>query len=134
MRRSRLAFSFVSISLHIAALFVAILSVPTVAGLTAWGLAGGDGEPDNAALGVLGALVGFGSLYTAVTCWTAFWGLADWRWWLMFVPPAAGLMGLLLARGEPEPTRTRDVFVGVGMQLVLAMPGLLLWAAGVASP
>lgn len=121
-------------SLHIAALLIAILSVPTVAGMTAWGLAGGDGKPDNVVLGVLGALVGFGSLYTAVTCWTAFWGLADWRWWLMFVPAAAGLTGLLLAGGEPEENRTRDVLVGVGMQLFLAVPGLLLWAAGVASP
>lgn len=123
-----------STSLHITALVIAILSVPTVAGLTAWGLAGGDGEPDNVALGVLGALVGFGSVYTAVTCWTAFWGLADWRWWLMFVPAAAGLAGLLLASGKSEENRARDVLVGVGFQLFLAVPGLLLWAAGVASP
>jgi hypothetical protein len=124
----------VSTSLHIAALVIAILSIPSIAGLTAWGLAGGDGEPHNAVLGILGALVGFGSLYTAVTCWTAFWGLSDWRWWLMFVPTVAGLIALLMAVGESEENSVGDWLVGLSMQLGLAVPALLLWAAGVASP
>lgn len=122
-----------STALHVVALVVALLSVPTVAGLTAWGLAGGDGAPKNPLLGVLAVLVGLGSVYTAVTCWTAFWGLPDWRWWLMLVPPAAGLVGLLLAGAEDEGS-VRDRLTGVAMQLLLAVPALLLLGAGVATP
>ena len=78
------------------------------------------------------ALVGFGSVYNAVTCWTAFWGLPDWRWWLMFVAPAAGLLGVAVA-GAHERGTTRDRLVGLALQLVLAVPALLLLAAGVAT-
>lgn len=122
-----------STGLHVVALVVALLSVPTVGGLTAWGLAGGDGEQHDPLLLVAAALVGFGSVYNAVTCWTAFWGLPDWRWWLMFVAPAAGLLGVAVA-GAHEPGTTRDRLVGLALQLVLAVPALLLLAAGVASP
>lgn len=72
-------------------------------------------------------------MYTAVTCWTAFWGLPDWRWWLMLVPPAAGLVGLLLAGAEDEGS-IRDWLTGVAMQLLLVVPALLLLGAGVATP
>ena len=128
-----------SLTLHVLALVVAVVSIPTVAGLTAWGLAGGDGSTDNALIGVLGALVGFGSLYVAVTCWTAFWGLPEWRWWLMLVPPIAGLLGLALAsRDHVTMTSARDnaldTAIGVAMQLVLAAPALLLWGAGLVAP
>ena len=37
-----------STGLLILALLIAVVSVPTVAGMTAWGLAGGDGEPGSA--------------------------------------------------------------------------------------
>jgi hypothetical protein len=124
----------VSQALHVTALVVALLSIPTVAGLTAWGLAGGDGSPANPVLGGLGALVAFGSLYVAVTCWTAFWGLSEWRWWLMLMPPAAGVLGLALASREGRADRVGDWLVGLGMQVVLAVPALLLWAAGAVSP
>ena len=119
-----------STALHVAALVVALLSVPTVGGVTAWGLAGGDGEQHDPVLLVTAALVGFGSLYNAVTCWTAFWGLPEWRWWLMFVAPVAGLVGVALA-GSDEPGSTGDRMVGLALQLVLAVPALLLLAAGV---
>ena len=44
--------------LLVIALVVAILSVPTIGGLTAWGLAGGDGEADNIFMGLLAMMVG----------------------------------------------------------------------------
>ena len=122
-----------STALHVAALVVALLCIPTIGGLTAWGLAGGDGVQDNPLLVVLALLVGFGSIYTAVTCWTAFWGLSDWRWWLMFVPPAAGFVGLVYA-GSDEVESTQDWVIGAALQLVMAIPALLLLAAGVATP
>jgi hypothetical protein len=123
----------VSDALHLLALVVALLSIPTVAGMTAWALAGGDGTPDHPVLGVLGALVALGSVYVAVTCWTAYWGLAEWRWWLMFVSPAAALLGLVLASsGRRADDGPLDRVVGLVTPLVLAGPALLLWGAGVA--
>lgn len=112
------------------ALVVALVSVPTIGALTAWGLAGGDGEPRNAALGMLGAMVGFGSIYTALSCYAAFWGLPAWRWWLMLVAPAAGLVGLLASGEEPEGTSASDRVMGIAMQLGLGVPALLLLASG----
>lgn len=122
-----------STALHVAALVIAVLSVPTIGALTAWGLAGGDGEQHNPVLLASAALVGFGSVYNAVTCWTAFWGLSDWRWWLMLAAPAAGVLGLAVV-GTDEGASLRDWLVGIALQLVLAVPALLLLVAGVASP
>ena len=48
----------------------------------------------------------------------------------MFVAPAAGLVGIGLA-GSDEPGSTGDRMVGLALQLVLAVPALLLLAAGV---
>jgi hypothetical protein len=45
------------------ALVIALACVPSIAALTAMGLAGGDGEPRNAFFGILGAVVGYGSVY-----------------------------------------------------------------------
>lgn len=123
-----------STALHVLALVVAILSVPSVAALTAWGLAGGDGEAKNPLVGLLGALVALGSVYVAVTCWSAFWGLSEWRWWLMFVPPAAGVLGLLLHGDDGFESSLRDRLLGLVLQAVLLVPPLLLWAAGLVSP
>ena len=111
------------------ALLIAAASVPTVAALVAWGLAGGDGEP-SAAAGVLAALVGFGAVYNAVTCFTAYWDLPAWRWWLMWVPAAAGLIGLaLVARDQDDAPRDRAV--GIAMPAMLAVPATLLWLGGI---
>jgi hypothetical protein len=68
-----------------------------------------------------------------VTCWTAYWGLAEWRWWLMFVSPAAALLGLVLASsGRKADNGLLDRLVALAMPVVLAGPALLLWSAGVA--
>jgi hypothetical protein len=112
------------------ALVVALVCVPSVAAITAMGLSGGDGEPRNAFFGVLGAIVGYGSIYNAVTCFTAFFGGEPaWRWWLMLLPPAAGLLGVLTYGDEPEDTSGWDRLVGVAMQLALAIPAALLLAS-----
>ncbi|HSE08174.1 MAG TPA: hypothetical protein VLB29_05870 [Nocardioidaceae bacterium] len=124
-----------STALIVVALVVALVSIPTVAGLTAWGLAGGDGEPKNAVIGVLGALVAFGAIYNALVSYRAFWGIPDWSWWLMWVPPVAGLVGLLLARDDLSPEESSsptDWAVGLSMQAALGVPAVLLWASGVA--
>jgi len=120
-----------------AALVVAVVSVPTVGGLMAWGLAGGDGEPKNVVLGLLGALVGFGAIYNALVSYRAFWGIPDWAWWLMWVPPIAGICGLILARDEVSPDESSspwDWAVGLAMPLALGLPAALLWASGVVAP
>jgi hypothetical protein len=120
----------VSVALISLALVVAVVSVPTVAGLTAWGLAGGDGEAKNAFVGVLAMSVGFGSIYNAATCFSAYFiDLPPWRWWVMLLPPVAGLLGLLLHGDEPEDTTLTDRLVGLVMQLVLAVPAVLLLAS-----
>ena len=109
------------------ALVVAVVSVPTVAGLTAWGLAGGDGEPRNALLGILAAVVGFGSIYNAITCFRAyFFDLPPWQWWLMLLPPLAGVLGLALGDEDASDARLRERLVGLSLQLVLAVPAVLL--------
>jgi hypothetical protein len=124
----------VSAALITLAVLVAVVCVPTVAGLTAWGLTGGDGEPENAFHALLGAVVGFGSIYNAVTCFTAYFGdLPPWRWWLMLLPPAAGLLALLVHRDETGETTTADRVVGLAFQLVLAVPAALLLASDAVS-
>ncbi len=118
--------------LVVIALVVAAVSVFTVAGMTAWGLGGGDGTPDTPLLGVLSVLVSTGSIYNAVTCWLAvFEGLAAWQWWLMWVAPVAGAVGLWLgarleASEDAEPVPTSDVVIGLGLQAVVAVPAVLL--------
>jgi hypothetical protein len=112
------------------ALVVALLSVPSIAGMTAMGLAGGDGEPKSAFFGVLAAIVGFGSIYTAATCFSAYFGdLPAWRWWLMLLPAAAGILGLLTYPDEPEASSGSDWLVGVTMQLALGIPAALVLAS-----
>jgi hypothetical protein len=114
-----------------AALVVALVFVPSIAALTAMGLAGGDGEPRNALFGILGAIVGYGSIYNAITCYTAYFGgEPPWRWWLMLLPPAAGLAGLLLSGDEPGDPSGAEMLVGVAMQLALGIPAVLLLASG----
>jgi hypothetical protein len=113
------------------ALLLALLCVPTVAGLTAWGLAGGDGTPETPLLGVLALLVGAGSLYNALICYLALFGdRQPWQWWLMWVAPVAGAVGLALAaRTDPSEdgaTSATDVLVGLGMQAVVGVPAVLL--------
>ena len=97
--------------------------VPTIAAITSMGLSGGDGEPGNALVRALGAIVGYGSIYNAITCFTAFFGGEPaWRWWLMLLPPAAGLLGLLISGDEPEGTTRLDRLLGVAMELALGIP------------
>ena len=90
------------------ALVVALVSVPSIAAITAMGLAGGDGEPKNAFFG----------------------GEPAWRWWLMLLPPAAGLLGILTYGEEPEHTTCWDRLIGIAMQLALGIPAALLFASG----
>jgi hypothetical protein len=119
-----------SAALITTALVVALVCVPSIAAITAMGLAGGDGEPRNAFFGMLGAIVGYGSIYNAVTCFTAFFGGEPaWRWWLMLLPPAAGLVGILTYGDEAEDSSGLDRLVGVAMQLALAIPAALLLAS-----
>ena len=112
------------------ALIVAVVCVPTVAGLTAWGLAGGDGEPKNVLTGLLAMVVGFGSIYTAINCYTAYFSdLPSWRWWFMLLPPAAGIIGVLLHGDELKGSEVSEGLLVIGMQLVLAVPAVLLLAS-----
>jgi len=89
------------------ALAVALVCVPSIAAITAMGLSGGDGEPRNAFFG----------------------GEPAWRWWLMLLPPAAGLLGVLTYGDEPDNSSGWDRLVGVAMQLALAIPAALLLAS-----
>ena len=73
----------------VAALVVSVVLVPTVALMTTWGLAGGDGEPESAFIAILALLVGLGALYNVAAGLRAFDGLADWEWLLTWVAPAA---------------------------------------------
>ena len=112
------------------ALVVAVVCVPTVAGLTAWGLAGGDGEQKNVFIGLIAMIVGFGSIYNAANCFAAYFiDLPPWRWWLMLLPPAAGIIGVLLHGEELQGSKPGERLLVLGMQLVLAVPAALLLAS-----
>jgi hypothetical protein len=122
----------VSTTLLVLALLIAVVSVPTVAGMTAWGLSGGDGEADSAVVGLLGAVVGYGAMYNVVASWLAFFDMAAWQWYLMWAPPLAGVLALVLTSSEwrREDSTSGDVAVGLVMQISLAVPAALVWAAG----
>ena len=116
------------------ALVIAVVCVPTVAGLTAWGLAGGDGEQKNVFIGLLAMIVGFGSIYNAVNCYAAYFAdMPPWRWWLMLLPPAAGVIGVPLHGKEVQDSKLVERLLVVGMQLVLAVPAALLLASDAVS-
>jgi hypothetical protein len=125
----------VSTVLHVAALIVAFLSIPTVAAMTAWSLTGGDGDAKNPLVGFLGLAVGLGAIYNLVICWRSFWFFAEWQWWLMWAPAVAGLVGMLLSWDRTEQQEQeqswREWALLLGMQAVLAVPALLLLAADV---
>jgi hypothetical protein len=117
-------------TLLVLATLVAALSVPTVAGLTAWGLSGGDGEPDNAFVGVLAALVGFGMVYNAVISFRAlFLGMPDWAWFAMWVSPGAAFVGILLAGSELRGEPARSYLVAIALPLSMCIPAVLVWLA-----
>jgi hypothetical protein len=122
----------VSTTLLVLALLIAVVSVPTVAGMTAWGLSGGDGEADSAVVGLLGAVVGYGAMYNVVASWLAFFDMAAWQWYPMWAPPLAGVLALVLTSSEwrREDSTSGDVAVGLVMQISLAVPAALVWAAG----
>jgi hypothetical protein len=123
----------VSTVLHVVALVVAVVSVPSVAGLTAWSLTGGDGSAQSPLVAFLGLVVGIGSIYNVVICWRSFWFIAEWQWWLMWAPGVAGLLGVLLSSAESEESwRVRAIWLGT--QMVLWLPAALLWAAEVVTP
>lgn len=92
-------------------------------------LAGGDGEPANRFVGALGAVVGFGSVYNVLVAFAGFWGLGAGRWWPMWAAPVAGLLGLAVLRGDDGDTAT-DWFIGVALQLAVAVPPVLLLLSG----
>src|SRR5688572_11342927 len=108
------------------AVAVAGLCTPAVSGLTMWGLGGGAGEPETPVYAVLAVLVGVGALYNALTSYLALSGIAPWQWWLMWVGPAAGVLGILLSgiRGDlgPEENTVADFAIGFGFQAVAAIP------------
>ena len=107
--------------LEVAALIVAVACLPTITLFTVWGLAGGDGEPENALVAALGLLVGVGSLYTVGTA-AAFGEIPEWRWALMWVPAGAGLLGVALS--------SQRTVGALAAELLLGVPALLLLLAG----
>jgi uncharacterized protein (UPF0261 family) len=48
----------------------------------------------------------------------------------MLVPPAAGLIGVVLSRDELGGSSGRDIVLGIAMQLALGIPAVLLLASG----
>jgi hypothetical protein len=119
----------VSIALHLLALLVAVVNVPLL-GMLAMGLAGGDGAPDNAALGICGALLGWGSVYNAAMTFAAFFDDLSIRWWFMWLAPLGGLVGVLLSAKELRGERPLDAAMAFGAPLLAAVPPLLLVVVG----
>ena len=115
-----------SVALVTIALLVALVCAPSVAAMTGMALAGGDGEPRTWYLGLLGALVTYGSLYNVLVTFTAYWGMEDWKWWAMWASPVAGLVGMLAYGDDSEDTKPTDWLVGVMLQLAIAVPPVLL--------
>jgi hypothetical protein len=119
-------------ALLVLAAVVALVNVPGPAGLLAWGLAGGDGEPQSPAHALLALLVMVGALYVAFQTFSAFNGIGTWQWLLMWVVPAAGVLVLLVtALSEPRPLREQAV--GLFFVAPLAVPPACVWFAGAVS-
>jgi NO-binding membrane sensor protein with MHYT domain len=111
-----------STALQVATLVVAVACLPTITLFTVWGLAGGDGEPENPVVAILALIVGIGSLYVVGTAAAAFGGLPEWRWALMWVPAVAGLLGVALS--------SQRTVGALAAELLLGLPALLLLLAG----
>jgi cytochrome bd-type quinol oxidase subunit 2 len=113
------------------AIAVAVLNVPTLATLLAWGLTGGDGEERNPVVGISGMLVFVGAVYAVGAAWLALDGVARWQWWLMWLAPVAGTVGVLGSGAELDTEHPRrGVVLGLGLVLVLAAPALLVLLGG----
>jgi hypothetical protein len=119
----------VSTTLLVIACVVALVNVPTSAGMLVWGLAGGDGRVDRWYEGVLALVILVGSLYSVGACFGAFGGISLTRWLLMWVPVAAAALALLLVVIK-EKAAPSDVLTTLWMPLMLAVPPLLVWLSG----
>jgi hypothetical protein len=118
--------------LLVLAAVVALVNVPGPAGLLAWGLAGGDGEPPSPAHALLALIVMVGALYVAFQTFSAFDGTQTWQWLLMWVVPAAGVLALV-ATAVSEPRPVREQAVGLFFVAPLAVPPACVWLAGAVS-
>lgn len=101
-----------------AAIVVAGLNV-LLAMLVAWGLSGGDGEPDTPIAGVLGLVVFFGSLLAVVIAIRARDGASGTQIALMAVPAVATVLALFFIERDGE----RPALLRVAA--VLAVPAAL---------
>lgn len=108
------------------ALVVALGLAVSLGAMTGMGIAGGDGEPKNLLAGILGALVGYGGFWNVAMCIVAFGGLADWQWWSMLVPGAAGVLAMVVAVDDES---VRDRVLGALLQLTLFAPAALVLAS-----
>ena len=88
----------VSTLLLVIALVVAALNLMLPVALLGWGLAGGDGRPDNPFYGGLALVIVLGGVYSLVECIAAFGGVGPLRWWLMWLLPVAAAVGCFLLR------------------------------------
>jgi hypothetical protein len=111
------------------ALVAALLTVPAVS-MSALGLAGGDGTPDNAVLGICGGLLGWGSLYNAAVTFAAFFGDLQVRWWLMWLAPLGGLVGVALSARQLRGDRPLAVAGAFALPSLSALAPFLVLAAG----
>jgi hypothetical protein len=118
-----------STALLVLACVVAIVNVPTSAGLFAWGLAGGDGELEHWYYGVLAVALVIGALLGVGYSFGAFEGISLVRWWLMWLAPAAALLAIP-AIAVTERELSRDALTALWAPAALAVPPTLVWVAG----
>lgn len=113
----------------VVAVLVALVNIPTCAGLLAWGLSGGDGEPDSLAHTVLAVLLILGALAAVAGAFAAFGGLSTLRWASMWVAPGVAVLAVLVVdHGLEYPLRER--LAALWMPAGLAVPPALVWLAG----
>lgn len=112
------------------AVLVALVNVPTSAGLLAWGLSGGDGEPRNPAHTALALLLVLGALAAVGGAFAAFDGLTAARWATMWVAPAVALGAVLLVDDGLEEYSLSDRLTALWMPAGLAVPPVLVRLAG----
>jgi hypothetical protein len=119
----------VTTPLLVCATLVALVNIPTCAGLLAWGLSGGDGEPRNPAHAVMALLLMLGALAAVAGTFAAFGGLSTLRWASMWVAPVVAVGAVLLVDDGLE-HRLSERLTALWMPAGLAVPPVLVRLAG----
>ena len=115
-----------SSALLVIALLVSVVNLFGPGALAAWGVGGGDGEPQRLAPKLLAVALAAGLLVTPVVALRALTHAAPGWWWVTLLPLAAWIVGALVV---VRPTSRELVTYVAPLAVALAIPGVAIAAA-----